>query len=250
MNLYYEFNNLILYYLILLDGIYSFIIKPNSWKTRKMGLGKTISISNMKRSSSENELEIYEKMTKPSYIVTVPAKELPLDDPSSEHIKIQTIEYFEDGEVTWEIPVTIYQEKTITEYRTNANPHVFIDTTIVESHVQISDWNVWQSVLSGLVKGLNREFFRAEWLYDIFMNNLAGRGNFLVNGDDIFFILFASMIRYLHATTSIREINLLKTSYKMNDLETMRQYLRIKRFATSFFILIIYIFTKNVKIVE
>lgn len=160
-----------------------------------------------------------------------------LEDPI--HLKsikyIESFEYLEDGEVVWEIPIKIFpsHETKMVGPTTQPRPVEY-------------EFNIAYSVISGISKGLNKEIFRLDTVYDIILT--AKSNNYFSDAILLFFVVF---VKYTNIIIVQGEVDEIKKSYKeTNSVEWMERHLKIRRFTSTILLLLAFILTKNVEIVE
>jgi hypothetical protein len=196
----------VLYSLFLLDAAYAFVINNKC------------NAKYIKKSSSEKDL----------HALTIGRSQ------ELKPIKyIESIEYLDDGEVAWEIPVKIFQSD---EHQEDAIEIV---------HAEYKS-NPGYSVLSGVIKGLNKELFRIDAVYDILVT--AKSNTYFAN---IILLFFASLFKYGSGLIVQGEVNALKNSYnETKSIEYMEKYIKIRRYTSTIILLGAFILTKNVQIAE
>ena len=206
MNLLRDISNIVLYSLFLLDAAYAFVINNKC------------NAKYIKKSSSEKDL----------HALTIGRSQ------ELKPIKyIESIEYLDDGEVAWEIPVKIFQSD---EHQEDAIEIV---------HAEYKS-NPGYSVLSGVIKGLNKELFRIDAVYDILVT--AKSNTYFAN---IILLFFASLFKYGSGLIVQGEVNALKNSYnETKSIEYMEKYIKIRRYTSTIILLGAFILTKNVQIAE
>lgn len=212
MNFLKDLSNIVLYSLFLLDAAYAFVIH-----NKGSGLVKLF-----KKSPSENDL----------HALTIGrSQELKPIKP----IKyIEAIEYLDDGEVAWEIPFKIFQSD---EHQEDAIEIV----DVVEYNL-----NPYYSILSGVVKGLNKEIFRLDTIYDILV---TWKTQTYVS--NILLLFFASFLKYTNSFIVQGEVDAIKNSYnETKSVEYMEKYIKIRRYTSTIILLGAFILTKNVQIAE
>jgi hypothetical protein len=208
MNLLRDISNIVLYSLFLLDAAYAFVINNKC------------NAKYIKKSSSEKDL----------HALTIGRSQ------ELKPIKyIESIEYLDDGEVAWEIPVKIFQS--------DESQQDIIDTVIIDTECKS---NPSYSVLSGVIKGLNKELFRLDTVYDILVT--AKSNTYFAN---IILLVFASLFKYGSGLIVQGDVNSLKNSYnETQSVEYMEKYIKIRRYTSTIILLGAFILTKNVQIAE
>jgi hypothetical protein len=215
MNLLRDISNIVLYSLFLLDAAYAFVIHNN----KGIGLVKSI-----KKTSSEKDLHALTLNRSPELKPIKPIK------------YIEAIEYLDDGEVAWEIPVKIFQSDETS--RSDVDTRSDID---VEYNT-----NPGYSILSGVVKGLNKEIFRLDTVYDILVTWKTQ-----TYFSNILLLFFATLLKYTNSLIIQGEVNAIKKSYnETKNVEYIEKYIKIRRYTSTVLILTAFILTKNVQNAE
>jgi len=211
MNLLRDISNIVLYSLFLLDAAYSFVIHKNR---NTVILGKKM--------PSEKDLH--------SLIIERNSEVKPIK-------YVEAVEYLDDGEVAWEIPVKIFQtdETRISGvYKTRSDIDVEYNA------------NPGYSILSGVVKGLNKEIFRLDTVYDILVTWKTH-----TYFSNILLLFFATLLKYTNNLIIQGEVNAIKKSYnETKNVEYIEKYIKIRRYTSTVLILSAFILTKNVQIAE
>jgi len=211
MNLLRDLSNVVLYSLFILDVAYTFVIN-NKFNTKSI-----------KKSSSEKNL----------HAASILLDNKPMDLKPIKYI--ESIEYLDDGEVSWEIPVKILEKD-----------EPAIDAKIVVSKLVEYNMNPNYSILSGVVKGLNKEIFRLDTVYDILV---TWKTHSYVS--NILLLVFASLFKYGSDLIVQSEVDGLKNSYnETKNVEYMKRYIKIRRFTSTIILLAAFILTKNVQIAQ
>lgn len=224
MNFLKDLSNIILYSLFVLDSAYAFVIN-----------NKDI-VKSIRKTSSDKDLQVYHASTC-----------LTLDKSSDAKVVkyIEAIEYLDDGEVAWEIPHKIFpHDKNDLSITENS-----IKPIIVETGFKEYKKNPTYSVLSGIVKGFNKEIFQIDTFYDIVVGIYASKNHSYFS--NIIFVVLATFLKYGNSFIIKREIDLLKDSYETTQrVEYVEQYVKIRRVASTIILLLAFILTKNVQIAE
>ena len=216
MNILRDISNIVLYSLFLLDAAYSFVVNNKV-------AGKLV-----KKTSSEKDLH---------------ALTLNINANLKPHIKsrikyIESIEYLDDGEVAWEIPVKIFSSDEQDLCLANAE---MVDNKLVEYKS-----NPKYSILSGVVKGLNKELFSISTVYDLLVT-WKTHAYF----SNIALLVFVSVFKYASGLVIQVEVDALKNSYKeTRSVKYMEQYIKIRRYTSTVLLILAFVLTKNVQIAE
>jgi hypothetical protein len=214
MNFLKDLSNIVLYSLFLLDAAYAFVIHNKG----------SYLVKSIKKSSSEKEL----------HALTIGrSQELKPIKP----IKyIESIEYLDDGEVPWEIPVKIFESDESGGSGADATSSIDVEYNL----------NPYYSILSGVVKGLNKEIFRLDTVYDILV---TWKTQTYVS--NILLLLFATLLKYTNSLIVQGEVDAIKKNYnETKNIEYMEKYIKIRRYTSTIILLGAFILTKNVQIAE
>jgi hypothetical protein len=221
MNLFRDISNIILHLLVILDAVYAFVINKKGNIIKKISSDKDLQIYHASVPAVYLDKKADEKIYKPEYI--------------------ETIEYLDDGEVAWEVPVKIYN-LTKDEDKKNENNHQIVETQLVYKPP-------FNSIVSGIVKGINKEIFRIETFYDIAIGMYASNSNY--GFSNIILAAFITFMRYSNGIILSSDIDALKNSYKQtNNLEYMKQYLKFKKYASTAILITMFVLTKNVQVAQ
>lgn len=211
MNLLRDISNIVLYSLFILDVAYTFVINNK------------INAKSIKKSSSEKDL----------HAVSILLDNKPIDLKPIKYV--ESIEYLDDGEVAWEIPVKILEKD-----------EPVIDSKSVVSKLVGYNANPGYSILSGVVKGLNKEIFRLDTVYDILV---TWKTHSYVS--NILLLVFASLFKYGSGLIVQGEVDALKNNYNQTqNMEYTKRYIKIRRYTSTVLLLGAFILTKNVQIAE
>ena len=249
MNLINELSNILIYYLIILEITYAYVI--NNRQSTSFSRIKPINKSCIKRSSSDKDLQIYDVSTKASYFVK--KKDIDVRPPGTP-LHITTIEYLEDGEVSWEVP----SRSTIRDYsftkpdsgihsvQLNMEP-----TRTTRNRIDNVKVNIWRPILASFTKILHKEIYKIELVYNMLANISDGKNEDIsMNssiGSNLFFLLLGGLLRYGYTFNNSHEIQLLKDTFReTNSMTSLQDYIRIKRITRTILILFVFIFTKNI----
>jgi hypothetical protein len=153
------------------------------------------------------------------------------------HVKyIEAIEYLDDGEVAWEIPIKIFH--------TDESAASVINTTKTLDLEYNS--NLSFAILSGFMKSLNKEIFRIDTVYDILVTWKTH-----TYFSNILFLVFGSLFKYANCIIVKGEVNLKKNSYNETQrLEYLERYNTIRRYTSTIIFLLAFVLTKNVQTAE
>jgi hypothetical protein len=155
---------------------------------------------------------------------------------------IDSVEYLDDGEVSWEIPIRIFpsDEKT----KTDLTKIETVDKREVEYKL-----NANYFIFSGIIKSLNKEIFRIDTFYDIVSSIYANKNNSYFS--NVLFVIFVSALRYGNRFINQQEIYILKDAYNQPvTLSYVEDSLKVRKYASSIFLVILFILTKNIQIAE
>ena len=201
-----------MYSLFILDVAYTFVIN-NKCNTKYI-----------KKSSSEKDL----------HAASILLDNKPIDlKPQTKYI--ESVEYLDDGEVAWEIPVKILEKD-----------EPAIDSKSVVSKLVEYNANPSYSIVSGVVKGLNKEIFRLDTVYDILVTWKTH-----TYFSNIILLVFATLLKYTSGLIVQGEVDALKSNYnETQNMEYTKRYIKIRRYTSTVLLLGAFILTKNVQIAQ
>jgi len=152
------------------------------------------------------------------------------------------------GEVAWETG----WEKEKTELR--SQPLFIVEYDYSSSAMELKNQNKCDQIIQQQKIYVNASFFG---FLKIFYEEFLRRDNFIIQFENIEYSIYHSLFLVLSLVLNISykqskklEILALSSNSENNDSRYLNQYMKIKKNSMSFFLVIFYIFIKNVGIAE